>query len=49
MRQIVKEMVAAVSGWRKAAAKLGISRKETDRMASAFEHEANNQARAFGK
>ena len=46
-RQIVQETVTAVSGWRKVAAKLGISRRETDRMASAFEYEATDAARAF--
>ena len=47
VRQIVQETVTAVSGWRKAAAKLGMSRRETDRMASAFEHEATDAALAF--
>lgn len=47
VRQIVKETVAAVSGWRQSAVKLGISGRESDRMASAFEHEAKDQARAF--
>jgi hypothetical protein len=41
--------VTAVTGWRKTAAQLGISKKETDRMASAFEHEASGAARAFAK
>jgi serine/threonine-protein kinase HipA len=49
VRQVVKETVTSVSGWRKAAAKLGISRKETDRMASAFEHEATEAARVFAR
>ncbi|SPE58483.1 HipA-like protein [Verrucomicrobia bacterium] len=49
VRQIVKEIVTAVTGWRKTAAQLGISKKETDRMASAFEHEATDAARAFAK
>src|SRR6266404_2977085 len=44
MRQMVTETLAAVSGWRKAAIKLGISRSEIDRMASAFEHEAKDNA-----
>jgi serine/threonine-protein kinase HipA len=48
-RQIVKETLTAVSGWRKAAAKLGISKREIERMASAFEHAATNAARAFAK
>jgi hypothetical protein len=41
------ETLAAVSGWRKAATKLGISRGEIERMASAFEHKASDDARAF--
>lgn len=49
LRQIVKRVVTAVTGWRKAAAQLGFSKKETDRMASAFEHEATDAARAFAK
>jgi serine/threonine-protein kinase HipA len=49
VRQIVKETSTAVSGWRKAAAKLGMSREETERMASAFEHEAADDARRFAK
>lgn len=48
-RQIVKETVAAVSDWRKEAAKLGSSRREIERMASAFEHEARDAARAYAK
>ena len=48
-RRIVKEAVAAVSDWRKEAAKLGSSRREIDRMASAFEHEAWDAARAYAK
>jgi serine/threonine-protein kinase HipA len=47
MKRMVKETVAAVSGWRAAAAKIGISRTETNRMAGAFEHSANDAARAF--
>ncbi|MGO8928471.1 MAG: type II toxin-antitoxin system HipA family toxin [Limisphaerales bacterium] len=47
MRQIVQETVKAVSGWRKAAEKLRISRSEIDRMASAFEHEAYRAACAI--
>lgn len=48
-RRIVKETVAAVSGWRKEAARLGCSRREIERMASAFEHEARDAARAYAK
>jgi serine/threonine-protein kinase HipA len=46
-RQIVGETVTAVNNWRNAAVKLGISKREIDRMASAFEHEASKDARAF--
>ena len=35
MWRIVKETVSAVSGWRKAAVRLGSTRREIDRMASA--------------
>jgi serine/threonine-protein kinase HipA len=49
VRQIVKETVAAVSGWRKVAAKLGIPPKEADRMSSAFEHKAADAGRAFAR
>jgi serine/threonine-protein kinase HipA len=46
-RRIVKETVAAVSSWRKEATKLGCSRREIDRMATAFEHEAQDAAREY--
>lgn len=36
--QIAKEVGSAVALWREEAAKLGIKKKEIDRMASAFEH-----------
>ena len=49
MKQIVKRTVDAVLGWRAEAAKTGISRKEVARMAGAFEHEAQDAARAFVK
>lgn len=49
VRRIVKQVVAAVSIWHKEAAKLGCSRREIDRMASAFEHEARDAARAYAK
>jgi serine/threonine-protein kinase HipA len=48
-RRIVKQTVAAVAVWRQEAAKLGCSRREIDRMASAFEHEARDAADAFAK
>jgi len=38
-RALAREVGDAVSGWRKEAGKLGLSKAETDRMASAFEHE----------
>ena len=49
VRRIVKEAVAAVSSWRTEAAKLGCLRREIERMASAFEHEARDAARAYAK
>jgi serine/threonine-protein kinase HipA len=48
-RRIVSQVVAAVSNWRAEAARLGSSRREIDRMASAFEHEARDDARAYAK
>lgn len=39
MKQIVKEVALTTSEWRSAAKKLKIAKRETDRMASAFEHE----------
>jgi serine/threonine-protein kinase HipA len=38
-RQIAAEVGKAVATWRRAAAKLGLTGSEIDRMASAFEHE----------
>ncbi len=38
-RRIAAEVGRAVGAWRRVAAKLGLSRGEIDRMASAFEHE----------
>jgi serine/threonine-protein kinase HipA len=49
MKQIVKETVAALAGWRGEAARIGISRREINRMTGAFEHEAHDAARAFVK
>lgn len=43
--EIVKEVALAVSQWRNVAAQFGISKKEMDRMASAFEHEDLEKAR----
>jgi len=48
-RRIISQVVAAVSHWRTEAAKLGSSRREIERMASAFEHEARDAARAYAK
>ena len=47
MRQIITEMIKALSSWRSEAKKLGIPRVEIDRMASAFEHPAHAQARTL--
>ena len=47
MRQMVAEMVKTVSGWRGLARKLNIPRGEVDRLASAFEHRAHDEACAF--
>ena len=38
-RRIAGAVGKAVSGWREVAARLGASRREADRMESAFEHE----------
>lgn len=38
-QQSLKRIAAAVSSWRTVAARMGISRSEQERMASAFEHE----------
>lgn len=37
--KIIKDVASAVKQWRKIASKFGISKSESDRMASAFEHE----------
>jgi serine/threonine-protein kinase HipA len=47
MKPIVQQAIVAVSGWRQAAAKMGISKAETKRMASAFEHQAHDDACAY--
>jgi serine/threonine-protein kinase HipA len=44
-RQIAAEVGRAVSKWRKEAMRLGITKTETDRMASAFEHDDSRAAR----
>jgi serine/threonine-protein kinase HipA len=38
-REIVKEVAGAVKLWRKAASDVGLTKREADRMASAFEHD----------
>lgn len=38
-KQIAAEVGSVVAGWRETATRLGLSRAETERMASAFEHE----------
>ena len=37
-REIIKKVVAAVKEWRHVAAQFGLSKKEVERMSSAFEH-----------
>lgn len=46
-RAIVREVAAAVRGWRKTAARLGLSAAEIEGMESAFEHDDLAQARAL--
>lgn len=43
-RSIVREVGAAVSGWRAAATRMGIRRSEQERMESAFQHRDLEQA-----
>ena len=43
--EIVRQVALAVSEWRDVAARFGLSKKEMDRMASAFEHEDLEKAR----
>lgn len=43
--EIIKEVVLAVNEWRSVSAKFGLNKKESDRMASAFEHEDLKKAR----
>lgn len=42
--RIMREVGAAVAGWREQAAALGLTKNATDRMASAFEHDDLKQA-----
>lgn len=37
--EIIKEVAMAVSEWQAVASQLGLTKREIDRMASAFEHE----------
>jgi serine/threonine-protein kinase HipA len=48
-RQIAAEVGKAVATWRKVAANVGLTAAETDRMASAFEHEDLRAALALPK
>ena len=43
-RSILKEVALATSSWRSVAKEVGANGKEIHRMASAFEHEALQQA-----
>ncbi len=43
--EIIHEVSAAVSQWQKIAAQYGLSKREIERMASAFEHEDADKAR----
>jgi serine/threonine-protein kinase HipA len=40
-REIIKEVGSAVKQWRQVASEIGLSKRECDRMASAFEYEEN--------
>jgi stress response protein SCP2 len=42
---ILREVIDATSGWRRAASAAGLSASEIDRMARAFEHEEAARAR----
>ena len=46
-RRIIKEVAVSVARWRSVAATLGVSTRQADRMASAFEHEDLRQALAL--
>ena len=45
--ETVKDIVTAVKQWKKIAADFGLSKREIDRMTSAFEHEDLNKAEKF--
>jgi serine/threonine-protein kinase HipA len=44
-RTILREVVDSASGWRRAAGDAGLSTREIDRMARAFEHDEAARAR----
>ena len=46
-RRIIKEVAVSVARWRSVAATVGVSTRQADRMASAFEHEDLRQALAL--
>jgi serine/threonine-protein kinase HipA len=45
--EIIKQVASAVSSWRDVAKQFNLSKKEIDRMASAFEHEDLEKAKKF--
>lgn len=45
-REIAGEVAAAAVGWREEAARFGVSRREQERLASAFEHAESREAAA---
>ncbi len=46
-RKIIQEVAVAVRQWRQVASELGLSKRDCDRMASAFEHEETTLASRF--
>ena len=46
-REIAGEVAAAVEGWREEAARFGVSRRERELLASAFEHGERRKAAAI--
>lgn len=46
-KEIIKEVADVVSGWRDISKQFGVSKKEIDRMASAFEHKDLEQAKSM--
>ena len=44
-QEIIREVGLAVSEWRSVATQFGLSKKEVDRMACAFEHEDLEKAK----